>query len=97
MIKINFSAMTYQRFCVVLAEFIGTFFLVFFGCMAQVEIAFEPDALLKSLNFGFVVTMIIQMFGHISFAIINPAVTVAAVICGLISFPVIVCSIMYYI
>jgi glycerol uptake facilitator-like aquaporin len=40
------------------------------------------------LNFGLTVMFVIGMFGHISFAIINPAVAVAAVVHKLISIKV---------
>lgn len=80
-----FSVMTYRHFCMILAEFIGTFLLLLFGCMGAVEVSGVPEGLIKSFNWGMAVLMVIQMIGHISFAIINPAVTLAAVINGLIS------------
>jgi glycerol uptake facilitator-like aquaporin len=40
---------------------------------------------LSPLNFGLTVMFIIQLFGHISYAIINPAVVIAAIVHKLIS------------
>jgi len=71
----------------VIAEFIGTYFLVFAGPGAMVI-----DDLTKSvthvgvaLTFGLVVMALIYTFGHISGAHFNPAVTIAFLIRGDIS------------
>lgn len=60
-----------------LAEFIGTFFLVFLGCGSL--IAAESGLIVSShaaLVFGGTVLAMVATFGHISYAHFNPAVTV---------------------
>ncbi len=56
-----------------LAEFIGTFALVFFGCGAIAN-GLPPTAV--ALSFGLVIAVMIYTFGHISGAHFNPAVSV---------------------
>lgn len=80
---------TFDNVCMVLAELIGTGLLVFLGCMGCVPMNGIPTAITTVFNFGFTIMMIIQIFGHISFAILNPAVTVAAVVNKLITVKVI--------
>ena len=62
------------------AEFIGTFFLVFLGCGAvvlnEVQTAALPGFIIPFV-FGGTVTIMIYSLGHISGAHFNPAVTVA--------------------
>ena len=55
------------------AEFIGTFLLVFFGCGALAQ-GLDPTAV--ALAFGLVITVAIYGLGHISGAHFNPAVSV---------------------
>ena len=57
-----------------LAEFIGTFALVFFGCGAIAD-GLPPTAV--ALAFGLVIAVMIHALGHISGAHFNPAVSVA--------------------
>lgn len=98
---------SFHIFCMILGEFIGTFMLLFFGCMLQVPMLMIPTPLMRFILFGLLVMMIIQVkfernsielklnlvflqtVGHISYAILNPAVTIAAVTNNLISVKVI--------
>lgn len=74
--------------CMVLGEFIGTSMLLFFGCMGTVKWVENPNMMLGPLNFGLTVMMIIQTFGHISFALLNPAITFTAFVCKLLPYKV---------
>jgi hypothetical protein len=49
------------------------------------KIFFQGLPIVASLNFGLTVALVIQIFGHISYAIINPAVAIAAAVHQLIS------------
>ncbi|MCB1215638.1 MAG: MIP family channel protein [Deltaproteobacteria bacterium] len=62
-----------------LAEFIGTFFLVFIGCGAVIvsELYTPLPYLAIPLAFGGVVSVMIYAVGHLSGAHFNPAVTLA--------------------
>ena len=64
-----------------LAEFIGTFILVFIGLSSIVFLGHEIGALGIGLAFGTVLVALIHMFGPISGAHFNPSVSLAAVIC----------------
>ncbi|MCB0406583.1 MAG: aquaporin [Bdellovibrionales bacterium] len=62
-----------------IAEFIGTFFLVFFGCGAIIlaELGNSHLNAFIPIIFGGTVTVMIYTVGHISGAHFNPAVTLA--------------------
>lgn len=76
---------TFDKVCMVLAEVLGTAALVFFGCMSNVPINGSVLAIASPITFGLTVMMIIQMFGHVSYAILNPAVAIIAVVYDMIS------------
>lgn len=79
---------TLDKISCFLAELIGTGLLVFLGCMGCVKNeSFANNHLQTVLNFGLVVMVIIQCFGCVSGAHLNPAVTVAAYIYDLVSLP----------
>lgn len=63
-----------------LSEFIGTFFLVFFGCGAIILSKLNPSAMpgfIIPVIFGLIVCAMIYAVGHISGAHFNPAVTIS--------------------
>ncbi|MEM7646564.1 MAG: aquaporin [Pseudomonadota bacterium] len=62
-----------------IAEFVGTFFLVFMGCGFLVFSELNPDVASAAtpLVFGGTVAIMIYAVGHISGAHLNPAVTLA--------------------
>lgn len=67
-----------------LAEFIGTFFLVFFGCgsMILAEILPGYPGQFVPIVWGGIVTVMIYGVGHISGAHFNPAVTLSFSVVG---------------
>lgn len=75
---------TWQQF---IAEFIGTFFLVFFGCGSVILSELDPNfsSSLIPFVFGGTVTIMIYTLGHISGAHFNPAVSFAFFTLGKIS------------
>jgi aquaporin related protein len=64
-----------------LSEVLGTGLLLFIGCGGCVDVFdFKPNHLTICLNFGLAVMIIINIFGCVSGAHLNPAVTLAAVV-----------------
>ncbi|XP_072934783.1 aquaporin AQPAe.a-like [Epargyreus clarus] len=79
--KSSIKTICYLHWKMILAEFISTFFLVFFGCMTCVPLDGKHlQPLYSSLGFGLIVIFNIQAFGHISEAHMNPAITFIAII-----------------
>lgn len=72
-----------------LSELLGTALLVFLGCSSCLTWSSSgPVELHVVLSFGIAVLICVQIFGCVSGAHINPAVTVAALVYKLISIPV---------
>ncbi|HLX35490.1 MAG TPA: aquaporin [Candidatus Limnocylindrales bacterium] len=72
---------------VVAAELIGTFILVGFGCLSAIAAGASgvPTSLMVPFGFGLSLLAGIAIFGHVSGAHFNPAVTLAALFDGRIS------------
>lgn len=68
-----------------LSELLGTALLLFLGCMGCLSWGKEPNNLQIVLSFGMVVMIIIQIFGCVSGAHLNPVVSIAAVVYGVIN------------
>lgn len=87
--KIDFNVTPMEGFTKLIAETIGTGFLMFGGCMGGLSWNDqEPPSFVGAASFGLVVMIIIQCYGHISGAHLNPAVTLATVIFRMTSIPV---------
>lgn len=74
---------TFNTISCLLGEFFGAAILLFLGCMGC---SGQNNSLMQmALNFGFTVMLIIQCFGCVSGAHLNPAITLAACIMDQIS------------
>ncbi|XP_069965375.1 aquaporin AQPAn.G isoform X2 [Bactrocera oleae] len=86
--KLKMQNSTLDKIISFLGELIGTGLLIFLGCMGCVQNdAFENSHFQMTFNFGLVVLIIIQCFGCVSGAHLNPVVTLAAYIYNSISLP----------
>ncbi|KAL1491229.1 hypothetical protein ABEB36_011858 [Hypothenemus hampei] len=70
-----------------MSELLATALLMFLGCMGCIPQTDNPPAVhhMSALSFGLVVIVIIQIFGHVSGAHLNPAVTIATILLKMIS------------
>ncbi|KAL6624532.1 hypothetical protein ACP70R_031853 [Stipagrostis hirtigluma subsp. patula] len=69
----------------ILAEFLGTYFLIFAGCAVVVvnqRTGGAATLLGIAITWGFTVMVMIYSIGHVSGAHFNPAVTIAFATCG---------------
>ena len=73
-----------------IAEFIGTFVLVLFACGTAVAVGCDAASgsgyLLTALAFGLVIVAMAYSIGNISGCHINPAVSIAMLVSGKLSF-----------
>ncbi|XP_059607954.1 aquaporin-like [Phlebotomus argentipes] len=83
---LGISEETFDNITKFAAEVAGTAILLFVGCASCVTgLDVDPPPMLTPLSFGFIVTAIITIFGHISGAHLNPSVTILALILRMIS------------
>lgn len=79
-----------------LAEVIGTGLITFAGCACTVQWGPEPPPLFQVVfGFGMTIMFIIQIFGHISAAHLNPVITISALIQNLVDLTVSFFSLFY--
>lgn len=76
-----------KYFTMFMSEFIATGLMVFLGCMGCIKEVDNPPPThhMTSLSFGLVILLIIQGFGHISGAHLNPAVTLCALLINVVT------------
>lgn len=87
-IKPRISKRSARMLEICLGEILGTAMLMFFGCMSLVQ-GFSQNPLptmQPGLMFGFVVSTVIVIFGHISGAHLNPTVTISAFLLEMVPF-----------
>lgn len=81
--SLQLSTTAWKLVEIFIAETLGTGMLLFFGCMGLItweDVPLPPYQ--GAVVFAVVVATIIQIFGHITAAHLNPAVTVAFVVLG---------------
>lgn len=80
--------MTSQLMKETIAEFIGTFILIFIGCFSVILANSIPNinVLVPAFAHGFAVIAIIYTYGHISGAHVNPAVTLGLLVGNQVTF-----------
>lgn len=76
----------FTKISVFVSELIGTGFLVFLGCMGCIKYTEADNYAGLSFNFGLQVGILVQIFGCVSGAHMNPAVSVAAFIYKILNF-----------
>lgn len=70
-----------------IAETMGTAILIFLACMGCVDLGIEgikPTHLSITLGVGLTLMMVVNIYGCVSGAHVNPAVTLAAYVCKMI-------------
>lgn len=66
-VSIGFNVTAMEGFSKLIAETVGTAFLMFGGCMGGLQFGDEePPDFVGAASFGLVVMIIIQCYGHIS-------------------------------
>lgn len=74
-----------------MAETLATGFLLFMGCAGGLDFGAKYSSFVPGLLFGLTVAILVQCFGAISGAHLNPAVTIAALLSKLIT-PLVIAS-----
>lgn len=77
----------YWDWRIILGEFVATSMLMSFGCLTCLSLdgSHENPPLYTPIGFGMIIILCVQVFGHISGALMNPVMSLTAVICGKIS------------
>ncbi|BES94181.1 Aquaporin [Nesidiocoris tenuis] len=69
------------------AEIMGTLFIVFFGCMSTLTVPADQsiDIVAIAITFGSIIFVLVQAIGHVSGGHFNPAVTCSFLVVGRIT------------